>query len=380
MDRIYLDYASTAPTDPEILKAMEPYFFEEFGNASSPHAFGREGKKATEGAREMLAGFIGARPEEIVFTSGATEANNQAVFGTARRLRDRGKHVIISDVEHHSVREPAEALEREGFEVTYLPVDEAGMVDPEAVRRALKDTTILVAVMHASNEIGTLQPVAEVGKVVRETEAVFLVDAVQTLGHIPVSVEELDCDLLTLSAHKFYGPKGVGALYVRQGTPVTSFILGGDQERGRRASTQNVPGIVGLGKAVELCREKMTAEAEEQTALRDRLIDGILNDVEGARLNGHRTRRLPNNAHFSFPGVDGEALLMSLDMEGMACSQGSACTSGALEPSHVLRAIGLPDEAAYSALRITIGRWTTAAHIEYILEKLPKIIERLRKV
>jgi cysteine desulfurase len=380
MTHKYFDYASTTPTDPEVLKAMEPFFFERFGNPSSPHSLGREARKAVEESRETLARFIGAKTEDVIFTSGATESNNQALFGTARRLKDKGRHIIVSKVEHHSVREPVRALEQEGFKITYLDVDKTGTVDPGAVRSAITDETILVAVLHASNEIGTIQPVEEIGKITREKNIVFLVDAVQTVGHIPVNVDQLNCDFLSLSAHKFYGPKGVGALYVRRGTPVSSLLFGGDQERGRRASTQNVPGIVGLGKAVELCLRKLNTESEEQAALRDQLITEIPKRIKDAVLNGHPVNRLPNNAHFSFSSVEGEALLMSLDMAGIAASQGSACTSGAMEPSKVLRAIGLSDELAYGSLRLSIGRWTTREHIDYLLEQLPVIIERLRKI
>lgn len=380
MERIYFDYAATTPADPQVIKAMEPYFFEKFGNASSPHQIGREAKKAIEEARESLAGFIGARPDELIFTSGATESNNQAIFGAANCLKNKGNHIIISKIEHHSVYEPASFLEKQGFKVTYLDVDKTGMVNPDDVKKAISARTILVCVMHASNEIGTIQPVSEIGKITKEKGICFLVDAVQTVGHIPVDVNELHCDLLSLSAHKFYGPKGVGALYVRQGKPAGRYLFGGDQERGRRASTQNVAGIVGLSKAVELCRGQMPQETEKQTLLRNRITNEIKKRIDDAVLNGHSTNRLPNNAHFSFSSVDGEALLMSLDMAGIAASQGSACTSGALEPSHVLRAIGLTDELAYGSLRLSIGRWTTEEHVEHLLEQLPQIIERLRKI
>jgi len=380
MKKIYFDYASTTPADPAVMQAMEPYFFEHFGNASSPHALGREAKKAVEDARQELAGFIAAHPEEVVFTSGATESNNQAIFGVARHLKEKGDHVIVSRIEHPSVYEPVESLQKEGFQVTYLDVDKTGLVNPDDVKKAVTDQTILIAVMHASNEIGTLQPVQAIGKIAREKNISFLVDAVQTVGHIPVDVNDLNCDLLSFSAHKFYGPKGVGALYIRKGTPLKSFLLGGDQERGRRAATQNVPGIVGLGKAIELCRQKMPEEMRIQAALRDRLIEEISARIKDVVLNGHAVNRLPNNVHFSFSSVQGEALLMSLDMEGIAASQGSACTSGALEPSRVLRAIGLSDSLAYGALRLTIGRWTKEEDIDYVSAKLPPIIERLRKI
>jgi len=378
MKNIYFDYASTAPTDPEVIKAMEPFFFEKFGNASSPHTYGREAQAALESSRETVARFIGANSDEIIFTSGATESNNHAVFGTARALRERGNHIIVSAIEHHSVLEPIEYLKREGFSVTYLPVDSTGLVNPFQIQSAITDKTILIAVMHASNEIGTIQPIGDIGKIAKQAQVPFLVDAVQTVGHIPVNVNELNCDLLSLSAHKFYGPKGVGALYIRRKTKINNFLLGGDQEKSRRASTQNVAGCVGLAKAIELCEAQMKQEADVQMKLRDHLLREIPKRIDGVKVNGHVQNRLPNNAHFAFEKIEGEALLMSLDMEGIAASMGSACTSGAMEPSHVLRAMGLSDELAYGSLRLSIGRWTTQEHIDYLLEQLPKIVKRLR--
>lgn len=379
MKKIYFDYASTTPVDPEVVSAMTPYLHEKFGNASSPHVFGQEAQKAVAQARESLARFIGAKPEEIVFNSGATEANNHAVIGAARARKGKGKHMIVSSVEHHSVLEPAEYLKNEeGFDVTYLKVDEDGLVDPQDVRRAISDQTILIAVMYAGNEIGTIQPVAEIGAVARERHIPFLVDAVQAVGHLPVNVTDLKADLLSLSAHKFYGPKGVGALYVRQGTKLSPFLLGGDQEQGRRASTQNVAGVVGLAKAVELCARKMDDEIKLQTVWRDKLLQEVSRRIEGVKINGHLSQRLPNNAHFSFERVEGESLLLGLDMVNIAASMGSACASGVLGPSHVLRAIGLPDELAYGALRITLGRWTTQEEVDYFLEQLPGIVTGLR--
>ena len=378
MKRIYLDYAATAPTDLEVIKAMEPFFFERFGNANSPHAFGREAQKALEDSRLTLARFIGAKPEEIIFTSSGTEANNQAILGLARRHIPKDSHLIVSKIEHHSVLEPVEFLARAGFKITYLNVDRHGLVDPAQVKAAITDETILISIMHASNEIGTIEPIATIGAIAKEKKIPFHVDAVQTFGHIPVDVNELGADLLSLSAHKFYGPKGVGALYVRKGTLVAPYLMGGDQERGLRASTENVAGIVGLAKAVELCQNKMPQEAALQKELRDKIIDTVLKQVDGVILNGHRTDRLPHNAHFSFEKISGESLLMSLDMAGIAASMGSACTSGAMEPSHVLRAIGLSDELAFGSLRITLGRWTTYEDVDYFLEQLPEIIKRLR--
>ncbi len=378
MSNIYLDYASTTPVDPLVLEAMQPYFCEQFGNASSSHAFGRQARKALEEARETVARFIGAQPEEMIFNSGGTEGNNHAVFGVARSLGDRGNHIVISSLEHHSVEEPVAYLEREGRRVRSLGVSAEGLVDPQEVRDAITDQTVLVAVMHANNEIGAIQPLEEIGKIAREKNIPFLVDAVQTVGHIPVKADALGADLLSLSSHKLYGPKGVGALYVRKGVKLPSFLLGGDQERGRRASTENIAGVVGLAKAVALCDQNMASEIKTQSRLRDRLLDEIPKRIDGVKINGSRTRRLPNNTHFSFAKVDGESLLMSLDMAGIAASMGSACASGAMEPSRVLRAIGLSDDWAYGALRITMGRWTTEEQVDYLLEQLPFMIKSLR--
>ncbi len=377
-EQIYFDYAATTPTDPQVADAMQPYFFTKFGNASSPHSLGREAQKALEDSREILAKFLGVDAEEIIFTSGATESNNHAVLGVARRLKEKGRHLLVAKIEHHSVLEPMEYLRQEGFQITYLNVDKNGIVDIEQIEKAITAKTILIAVMHASNEVGTIQPVAQIGKIAKERNICFLVDAVQTVGHVPLSVKEMQADALSLSAHKFYGPKGIGALYIRKGAKLLPYLLGGDQEKNRRASTQNVAGAVGLARAIQICREKMTDEIAQQTRLRDRLIDGIQKKIDGAFLNGHPSQRLPNNVHFSFKGVQGEALLMSLDMVGIAASMGSACTSGALEPSHVLRAMGLPDHLALGSLRISIGRWTTEGQVDYFLEQLPGMIERLR--
>ena len=379
MCKAYFDYASTTPVDPEVAAAMMPFLHEKFGDASSPHSLGQEAKKALEDARECLANFIGAKAEEIIFNSGATESNNHAVIGVARAHKAKGKHIIVSSIEHHSVLEPVEYLkDHEGYEVTYIKPDGDGCIDPEDIKRAITKKTILIAVMYASNEIGTIQPVAKIGAIAKEHQVPFLVDAVQAVGHVPVDVNGLNAGLLSLSAHKFYGPKGVGALYVRKGTELASLILGGDQERGRRASTQNIAGVVGLVRAIELCGQKMTEEIEVQTRLRDRLLSEVPKRITGVKVNGHLSRRLPNNAHFSFDQVQGESLLMSLDLAGIAASMGSACTSGALEPSHVLRAIGLSDEAAHGVLRVTLGRWTTQEEVEALLQKLSKIVKSLR--
>ncbi|VAX36795.1 Cysteine desulfurase [hydrothermal vent metagenome] len=379
MEKIYLDYASTTPVDPEVLQAMEPYFYENFGNVSSSHFFGRQASKSLEDARDVLAQFIGAQSQEVIFTSGATEANNQAIIGVARSLKSKGKHIIISSIEHPSVLAPVEYLVKEdGYSVTYLSVDQEGQVDPDEVRDSITEETILISVMVASNEIGVIQPVEEIGALAKEKNIYFHVDAVQAVGHVPVNVEDIHCDVLSLSAHKFYGPKGVGALYIRKGTKVLPFLLGGDQEYGLRASTQNVAGAVGLVKAIGICQEKMAGEMKQQSAWRDKLFTEVSRRIDRVVINGHRTRRLPNNVHFSFEKVQGESLLMSLDMVGFAASMGSACHSGAMEPSHVLRAIGLSDDLAFGALRVTLGRWTTEDHINRLLDELPNMITGLR--
>jgi cysteine desulfurase len=378
MKKIYLDYAATTPTDPQVLAAMEPYFFDKFGNASSLHAYGQEAKKAIEDSREILAEHIGASPEEIVFTSGGTESDNFALLGSAYALEKKGNHIITSVIEHHAISEPAKFLEKKGFKVTYLKVDKDGLVSPQDLQEAITDKTILVSIMQANNEIGTLQPIAEIGKITREKGIYLHTDAVQTIGHIPVKVDELNVDLLSLSAHKFYGPKGVGALYVRKGTRLETFMLGGDQERGRRGSTYNTSGIVGLGKAIQLCQNNMKNEIKFQTALRDKLIKEIPSRIPQVKLNGHPEKRLPNNVNFSIRYIEGESILLNLDLLGIACSTGSACTSSSLEPSHVLLAIGLDHETAHGSLRITLGRWTKEADIDYLLEKLPLVVQKLR--
>ena len=378
--RIYLDYAATTPTDPEVIKAMEPYFFSVFGNAASAHSFGQEAKKSLEDSRQTLANFLGAKPEEIFFTSGGTESNNHAIFGIAHVLCGKGKHLIISKVEHHSVIDAARHLEKEGYQISYMGVDKDGLINPDDVRRAITEKTILISIMHANNEIGTIQPLAEIGKIAKTKGIYFHADCVQTVGHLPVDVNALNVDLLSLSAHKFYGPKGVGALYIRKGTKISPLLIGGGQERGMRASTVNLAGIVGLAKAIEICREKMNEENKIQTVFRDKIVREIQSRIEDCFLNGHSTQRLANNVHFSFKNVNGESLLMSLDMIGIAASMGAACTSGALEPSHVLRAIGVSDKLALGSLRVTLGRWTTNSDVDYFLENLLVIVKRLRSL
>ncbi|MCX5701756.1 MAG: cysteine desulfurase NifS [Candidatus Omnitrophica bacterium] len=378
MKRVYLDYAATTPTDPEVIKAMQPYFFDKFGNPSSIHAFGQEAKKAIEDSREKVASFLGAKPEEIIFTSGGTESNNSAVEGVAYALEGRGNHIITTVIEHHAITEPCKFLEKKGFKVTYVGVDKNGLVSPEDVKKAITAKTVLISVMHANNEIGTIEPVGEIGKIAKEKGIYFHTDAVQTTGHISVNVDELNVNLLSLSAHKFYGPKGVGVLYIRKGTRVERFLHGGDQEKGRRASTHNTPAIVGLGKAIELCQNKMEAEAKFQIYLRDKIIKQITDKIPEVYLNGHPNLRLPNNVNISIKYIEGESIILNLDMLGIAVSTGSACTSTSLEPSHVLLAIGLSHEIAHGSLRVTLGRWTKEEEIDYLLEHLPNIVEKLR--
>jgi len=378
MKRIYLDYAATTPTHPEVVKAMLPYFTDVFGNPSSIYSYGQEAKGAIEEARTKVADLIGARNEEIVFTSGGTEADNFALKGVAFANENKGNHIITSSIEHHAVIETGKFLERRGFSITYLPVDEYGLVDPEDVRKAITGTTILISVMHASNEVGTIEPIAEIGKIAREAGVYFHTDAVQTAGHIPVDVNKLGVDLLSMSAHKLYGPKGIGALYIRKGAKLTPFMHGGDQERRRRASTENVPGIVGFGKAVELARQEMSEEAEKLTYLRNKLITGLLERIDHTRLNGHPVMRLPNNANISVDYVEGESMVLNLDLEGICASTGSACSSSSLEPSHVLLALGLSHEQAHGSLRFRLGKWTTEEEIERVLDVLPPIVAKLR--
>lgn len=378
MDKIYFDYASTTPVDQDVVNSMMPYFYNKFGNASSPHALGREVQKALEDSRLRLAQFIGAKPQEVIFNSGATEGNNHAIYGCLNKSQHSAKHIIVSSIEHHSVLEPIEYLRKLDVDITYLPVDSDGLVSPSAVLSAIREETILIIVMHANNEIGTIQPIAEIAQIAKHHNIPFLVDACQTVGHIPVNVSELQCDFLTLSAHKFYGPKGVGALYVREGMTIEPFLLGGNQERNQRASTQNVAGIVGLAKAVDICDQRMNEEMAAQAELRNFLIKHIPEKIPQTRINGHLTSRLPNNVHLSFEGIEGESLLMSLDMNGICASMGSACAAGSMEASHVLKAIGISEELAYGSLRITLGRWTTRDHIDKLLAALPGLVAGLR--
>jgi cysteine desulfurase len=378
MRRVYLDHAATTPTRPEVVEAMLPYFTDVFGNPSSIYACGRDARGAVEEARTKVAELIGARNEEIIFTSGGTEADNHALKGVAYANERKGNHIITTSIEHHAVMEVCQFLERRGFKITYLPVDEYGLVDPDDVKRAITDKTILISVMHANNQAGTIEPVEEIGKIAREAGVYFHTDAVQTLGHIPVNVDKLKVDLLAISAHKLYGPKGVGVLYVRKGTRLVALMHGGEQEKRRRAGTENVPAIVGLGKAVELAGQEMGKEAERLAYLRDKLIKGLVEKIDHIRLNGHPKRRLPNNVNVSVDFVEGESMLLNLDLEGICASTGSACSSASLEPSHVLLALGLPAEQAHGSLRFTLGRENTEADVERVLEVLPGIVARLR--
>jgi cysteine desulfurase len=380
MKRIYLDYAATTPVHPEVIKAMLPYFSDAFGNPSSLYSYGLEARQAIEAARNKVAESIGAKNEEIVFTGGGSEADNSAIKGVADANGRMGNHIITSVIEHHAVLVTFKFLEKRGFKVTYLPVDKYGLVDPESVRKAITDKTILISIMHANNEIGTIQPIGEIGKIARKAKIYFHTDAVQTVGHIPVNVNELKVDMLSFSAHKLYGPKGVGVLYIRKGTKVTSLIHGGEQEQGRRAGTENVPGIVGLGKAIELAGLDIANETARLITLRNVLIKGILEKIEHSRLNGHPEQRLPNNVNVSVDFIEGESTCLNLDLEGICISTGSACSSSDAEPSHVLLAIGLSHEQARSSLRFTMGRLTTAEDIERVLEVLPRTVARLRAI
>lgn len=377
---IYLDHAATTYVKPQVLEAMLPYFTERFGNASSVYTIGRESKKAIEESRDKVAMAIGAQSREVFFTGSGSEADNWAIKGVAYANKNKGNHIITTKIEHHAVLHTCQYLESEGFEVTYLPVDENGLVTPEQVRDAIKPNTILITIMFANNEIGTVQPIAAIGKVAREKGVCFHTDAVQAVGNIPINVVDMNIDLLSLSAHKFYGPKGVGALYIRKGVKITSFLHGGAQERGRRASTENIAGIVGLAKAIELATVNLEQHNKKLIELRDRTIDEIMKSIPFVKLNGDRYKRLPGNVNFSFEFIEGESLLLMLDMKGIAASSGSACTSGSLDPSHVLMAIGLPHEIAHGSLRISFGDENTHEDVDYLLEVLPIIVQRLREM
>jgi cysteine desulfurase len=377
---VYMDHAATTPVKPDVLEAMLPYFSEKFGNPSSLYALARDSKEAVEHARAQVAAAIGASPDEIFFTAGGSESDNWAIKGTAFANRKKGDHIITSAIEHHAVLHTCEYLEKQGFSVTYLPVDNYGMVDPADVEAAITDRTVLITVMTANNEIGTLQPVREIGRIARAHGIPFHTDAVQAIGAVPIDVKADTIDMLSLSGHKFYGPKGIGALYVRKGTKLDSLVHGGGQERRRRAGTENLPGIVGLGKAIEMATADIPGHAARIAAMRDRLREGILAAIPDTILNGHPTERLPNNLNVSFRYIEGESVLLMLDAHGICASTGSACSSASLEPSHVLLAIGLPHETAHGSLRLTLGDLTTDADVDYVLEVLPKVVERLRSI
>ena len=379
MKPIYLDHAATTPIRAEVLEAMMPYLTEQFGNASTVYSWGREARKALDQARQTVADVIGADFNEIIFTSGGSEADNLAIKGAAWEYSHKGKHIITSCIEHPAVLNTMKRLEQEGFEVTYLPVSPEGIVSVEAFQNALRNDTILVSIMHANNEIGTIQPIAEIGKIAHERGILVHTDAVQSVGLLDVNVKELNVDMLSMSANKLYGPKGVGALYVRKGVRLVPLIHGGGQERRRRAGTENVAGIVGCAHALALAEAEKADVVPKIQKLRDRLLDGIL-QIPHVRLNGSRTNRLPNNVNVCFEFIEGESLLLNLDMKGIAASSGSACTSGSLDPSHVLLALGLPHEIAHGSLRLSLGKDNTEAEIDYVLECLPPIVDRLRQM
>lgn len=378
--RVYLDHSATTPVHPRVLAAVVRYMAADFGNASSIHSFGQVARKAMERARSQVADLIGAAdPREIIFTSGGTEADNLAIIGVARAMKDRGNHIITSAVEHHAVLHTCEALEKEGLRVTAVGVDEDGTVDPDEVREAMAEDTILISIMLANNEVGTFQPVADVARTARERGIPVHTDAVQAVGQMPVDVDELGVDLLSMSGHKIYGPKGVGALYIRRGTRIRPMEYGGHHERSLRPGTENVAGMVGLGEAARLAAEELSHRKGHLTRLRDRLINGLLR-MEGVHLNGHPHERLPNNVNVSIEAVEGEAMLLNLDAQGIAASSGSACTSGSLEASHVLLAMGMKHELAHGSLRMTLGRDNTQEDIDYVLEVLPGIVHKLRQM
>lgn len=378
MRKVYLDNAATTALSPKVLEKMMPYLTDIYGNASSPHSFGQTARIGVEHAREQVARAINADPSEIVFTGCGTESDNTVLFGVAERYAKKGDHIITTNVEHHAILHSCAELEKKGIKVTYLPVDKDGLVTPEQVRDAITDKTILVSVMFANNEVGTIMPIPEIAAVCHEKGVLFHTDAVQAAGHIPIDVKAMGIDMLSISGHKFHGPKGVGVLYERKGIRLPSYIIGGEQEKGRRAGTENVAGIVGLGEALELAVTNMSETSARMTRMRDRLIEGIEATIPEVKLNGHRTKRLPNNVNFSIKYIEGESILLMLDMAGIAASSGSACTSGSLDPSHVLLALGLTHEVAHGSVRMTLGDDTTDEDIDYVLETLPKVAHRLR--
>ena len=380
MKRIYLDHNATTPLHPEVLEAMLPYYKEAFGNPSTIYSFGQETRKATDEARETVANLIGASPEEIIFTSGGTEADNLALKGVPAALEKKGKHIVASSIEHHAVLSTLKYLEKRGYKVSFLPVDEHGWLDPGELEEAITSQTVLISVMHANNEVGTIEPISEIGEIAQKAGIYLHTDAVQTIGKIKVNVDDLKVDLLSLSAHKFYGPKGVGALYVRKGTRIYPLLHGGYQERRRRAGTENVAGIVGLGKAAEIAPKEMVQQSRRESNLRDRLEKMIRENINHCRLNGHPTQRLPNTLNISFEFIEGESLILNLDLKGIAASTGSACTSGSLEPSHVLMAMGVSPEIAQGSIRFSLGRGNRKEDIDYTVKNLVEIVGRLREM
>ena len=378
--QLYFDYAATTPVKKEVLEEMLPFFNINFGNPSSIYNIGRQGRNALDIARDRVAKTLNSKSEEIFFTGGGSESDNWAIKGVAFANRDKGNHIITSKIEHHAVLHTCEYLEKEGFEITYLDVDKYGLVGVDDLKNAIRDNTILVSIMYANNEIGTIQPIKELAQIAKKSGIIFHTDAVQAYGNEIIDVNDLGVDLLSFSAHKIYGPKGVGALYIKKGTKIQQLIHGGGQEKKRRAGTENMPGIVGLGKAAEMAYENIEEHIDRLTRLRDKLIDGIMTKIPYTRLNGHPTKRLPGNVNISFEFIEGESILLSLDMEGIAASSGSACTSGSLGPSHVLAAIGLSHEIAHGSLRLTIGDFTTEDEINYVVEKLQSIVDRLRQI
>jgi len=383
---VYMDHAGTTALDPKVLEAMIPYFSEHFGNPSSLHTVGQEARYALDEARERVAGVLNCRPREVVFTGGGTESDNAAIHGVATALHETGNHIITSSVEHHAVLHACQYLESQGFEVTYLPVDADGMVQPESVYKAINERTTLVTIMYGNNEIGTINPISEISKAIKKRAEelsrtiVFHTDAVQAAGYLTLNVAELGVDLLSLSGHKFHGPKGTGVLYIKRGTPYLPLIHGGGQERERRSGTENIPGIIGLSLALEAANTAREGSSQHCSELRDKIIASVLEQIPGSRLNGHATQRLPNNANFSFTGVEGEPILLGLDMAGIAASSGSACSSGSLEPSHVLLALGQSAEIARGSLRLTLGRGNTEEEVEYLLGVLVDLVQRLRQL
>ena len=380
MKRVYLDYAATTPVDERVLEAMKPFWNERFGNPSSIHSFGQENLEAVEHARSIIAEGLNADTTEIIFTGSGTESDNMAIKGVGQASLEKGNHIITSSIEHHAVGHSCEFMESHGFDITYLKADRLGLINPSDVKKAITNKTILITIMLANNEIGTIQPVAEIGAIAKENGIPFHTDAVQAFGHIPIDVDAMHIDLLSLSAHKLYGPKGIGALYMRKDTPFASFMHGGSQEAGRRSSTHNVTGIVGLGKAAETAFSDIDNENKRITALRNDLQDRILQTIDGVHVNGHPEQRLPNNLNLSIENVEGESLLINLDIEGIAGSSGSACSSGSTEPSHVLRALGLSDELSRGSLRLSLGRFTTKDEIDYTVATLVKVVKHLRSL